>query len=346
MRLFKHAFISYSRFDQEFALKLQADLEVAGIPCWMDTSLTPGAPNWQSAIRRAIDEAFATILIVSEHVLDSVYVQGELGLSRGFGRTIVPVWIDGQNWHLCAPLELQAAHYTDMRPGRYESELPKLVIALRKIVAKEPRHIELDKSDMRSLSKLYFAIELPHTVVGFRYAAYDTFNALTDDLYGNYLFDTVPPFTYGSKWLLASREKMGLRLLALPWEWLTLERDQRRLPLRQFYPDWGEEPLEVYGVEPGSQWSTLYDVPQRVFGVASETDKRYMRRAYDLKRIYSLLFHSSGWTGSWHHPATIPITGLNYRIVMIDEEGHEYDNALMRNISVHPEDRAFWGRRQ
>lgn len=330
MPLPKHVFISYSRRDQEFAVKLQEDLERANIHCWMDTSLAPGTPNWQIAIRQAIDEAFATVAIISQNVLGSEYIQGELGITRGKGLPILPVWIEGEDWYLSAPMELHAIQFTDMRAGKYDASLPELADELRKIMARSPSHAILEPSELHNLSGEHIAVELPQAIVGFRYGAYDTFNALTGDLFKHYLMSDVPPYSYGSKWMLTSQEEFGLRILALPWEWLLLEPQLRHQPLRQFYPNWGNEPLRTYGIEPGSRWVMIQGVPQRVFGVAGQHD-------WDMKHMkwmYDLLYHTHR-DGEWRRPDTIPIKGMKYRIVMIER-------VQLGLTTRHHENQAFW----
>ena len=212
MPLLQHAFISYSPRDQEFAITLKNDLRNMGIRCWMDTSPEPGTSNWETAIRTAIDQAFATIAIVSPQVLGSGYIQAEVGITRKFGRPVIPVWIEGEDWRLCAPMDIQAIQYTDMRAGYYDAKLPELADTLRKIMARSPSHAILETSELNDLPDEYIAVELPQTAAGFRYGAfrygaYDTFNALmTDDLYQHYLMSDVPPYSYGSKWMLTSQE--------------------------------------------------------------------------------------------------------------------------------------------
>ncbi len=72
----EHIFISYAHADENFAKKLAADLEKAGIHTWIDrTGLTPGDGNWEKAIRDAINRSFAVVLIASRNSRQSNFVQ-------------------------------------------------------------------------------------------------------------------------------------------------------------------------------------------------------------------------------------------------------------------------------
>lgn len=75
---FYSCFVSYSSKDQEFADRLYADLQNAGVRCWFAPhDLTIGAKTWDG-----IDEAIRTrdkvLLILSEGALDSEWVEDEV----------------------------------------------------------------------------------------------------------------------------------------------------------------------------------------------------------------------------------------------------------------------------
>ncbi|HKB46113.1 MAG TPA: toll/interleukin-1 receptor domain-containing protein, partial [Ktedonobacterales bacterium] len=116
----RHAFISYAHADAAFVDRLVEDLERAGIPCWVDCwGLQPGTPNWEQAIRAAIADAFAVLLIASPASRQALAVQGEMALASGSASRIIPLWVAGDRWEDSAALTLLRTQYVDCRGERY-----------------------------------------------------------------------------------------------------------------------------------------------------------------------------------------------------------------------------------
>ncbi len=126
-------FISYSRKDFAFVNRLRGDLSTQGIPYWIDQEgLSPGTPNWERAIRAAIQTSSAVLWIVSPAAYESEYVSSELAVAEMYKRKIYPVWADGDNWIACVPLGKHNIQYVNMRAGRYAAGLEQLLTALGK----------------------------------------------------------------------------------------------------------------------------------------------------------------------------------------------------------------------
>src|SRR5207247_24921 len=78
-----HVFISYSRANISFDQRLVADLQRSGITVWIDQSgLTPGTPDWETALRNAIGKAHAAILIACEEARKPPYVKDAPSLAH------------------------------------------------------------------------------------------------------------------------------------------------------------------------------------------------------------------------------------------------------------------------
>ncbi|PJF38850.1 MAG: toll/interleukin-1 receptor domain-containing protein, partial [Phototrophicales bacterium] len=70
-----HVFISYSSKDRKFVESLIVELRNLGVRTWIDIyDIKPG-DNWANAIRDALDNADAIVVIISETSLHSEYVQ-------------------------------------------------------------------------------------------------------------------------------------------------------------------------------------------------------------------------------------------------------------------------------
>jgi len=129
-----HVFISYSRVNIAFVNRLIDDLQRQGITVWVDQSgLTPGTPDWETALRAAISRAHAVILIASEEARKSPYVKDELRLaSEVYKLPIYPIWVAGKQWINCIPLGWGGTQYVDARgdEAHYQLAVHKLVAAL------------------------------------------------------------------------------------------------------------------------------------------------------------------------------------------------------------------------
>jgi hypothetical protein len=112
----EHIFISFSNSDKDLVKKSSQDLEEGGIPVWTDyEKLVPGTPDWESAIRGAIDRSFAVLLVASPDSRKSVYVKGEVNVAETKGRNVYPLWGRGQDWPDCVPLGMTTTQYIDIR---------------------------------------------------------------------------------------------------------------------------------------------------------------------------------------------------------------------------------------
>jgi hypothetical protein len=105
------AFISYSRADSEFALKLAQDLKAAGIEVWLDQlDIRPGH-EWDDAIEGALTRANRVIMVLSPTSVASRNVRNEIAVALDEGKDIIPIL------HLdcVTPLQLRRVQHIDFR---------------------------------------------------------------------------------------------------------------------------------------------------------------------------------------------------------------------------------------
>src|SRR5256886_4426807 len=145
-----YVFISYPRFEEVFAKRLEQDLQAHGIWVWRDeTNINPGSSDWEAAIRDAISHAYAVVLIASPSVITSLYIKGELNLAKRYHpRRIYPVWIDGTDWSDCVPIDFINTQYIDMRKEKYETGLYTLINALKRAEASLGQITARDQQDI------------------------------------------------------------------------------------------------------------------------------------------------------------------------------------------------------
>lgn len=121
-----HTFISYSRADGEFALKLANDLRVAGVNIWLDQLDIPPGARWDRAVEDALETCGRLLIILSPTSADSENVQDEIGVAFDNNKPIVPI--------LCkpcdVPMRLRRLQYIDFTKD-YEQGLKTLLTVMK-----------------------------------------------------------------------------------------------------------------------------------------------------------------------------------------------------------------------
>jgi hypothetical protein len=120
------AFVSYSRADSEFSLRLAKDLKAAGASVWLDQlDIMPGEP-WDEKIEEALIDARQMILILSPSSAKSRNVRDEISFALGQGKVVIPVLYAD----CVVPLRLQRQQRIDFRAD-YSHGLEALLDHLR-----------------------------------------------------------------------------------------------------------------------------------------------------------------------------------------------------------------------
>ena len=145
-----YVFISYPRFEEVFVKRLAQDLAARDLQVWRDeTNIAPGSPDWEAAIRDAICNAYAVVLIASPKVTKSLYIKGELSLAKRYRpNCIYPIWIGGTEWTDCVPIDFINTQYIDMRGEKYASEFNTLVYILRKAIEQSSLNTDAPKASI------------------------------------------------------------------------------------------------------------------------------------------------------------------------------------------------------
>jgi hypothetical protein len=105
------AFISYSREDSEFALRLANDLKAAGAAVWLDQlDIAPGQ-RWARAIEDALNDCPRMVVILSPASVGSTNVDDEVSFALEEKKTVIPVL-----YRDCRiPFRLRPFQYLDFR---------------------------------------------------------------------------------------------------------------------------------------------------------------------------------------------------------------------------------------
>ena len=87
-------FLSYSRSDEQVALRLAKDLRTAGIGIWVDQfDIRPGE-QWDRAIERALRECCGLLVVLSPRSVASNNVADEISYAIDAGKSVVPVMVE------------------------------------------------------------------------------------------------------------------------------------------------------------------------------------------------------------------------------------------------------------
>ena len=134
----KAIFISYSRRDQEFVVRLASDLNerVAGV--WFDQSAIQLGEKWHDEIMEGIRECKAFILVLSPDAMESRYVREEVNKALELGKTIFPVIYRPAKWTEEFETLIREVQTLDLRSGSYTDNFQKLVDGLIEAGAGNP----------------------------------------------------------------------------------------------------------------------------------------------------------------------------------------------------------------
>lgn len=116
----ENIFISYSKKDSDFAIKLADDLVSAGHKVWIDRSLKVGE-DWADMIENNLAKASGVIVVLSSNSIASNWVQHEGSVAYGLKKPMyplliselpvedLPIWVGKFQYHNFVDVDYQAA---------------------------------------------------------------------------------------------------------------------------------------------------------------------------------------------------------------------------------------------
>lgn len=281
-----HVFLSYSSEDEAAVATIRAALQQADIPFWIDTQdLIPGTPDWEHAIRFAIQSSTCIVLLCSPHARKSPFVRAELSLSQHFDISILPVWIGGDSWIDSVPMSLSQTQHLDLRGKDQEQVRSSLCVRLKAIVQKsKPKHAVIDDCyagwydhslryhahgfngfisillDERPSSRTPPEKRRKEQMAVFDPEAYPSTQCVLDDLFMNYLSERTEPLTYGKEWLLSGKARKGRGInperIVAPWSYLEFLWERA---LATYDMHWAAKPPAEYELVGGSVWEIEWE---------------------------------------------------------------------------------------
>ena len=102
-------FVCYSRKDEDFVLKLAANLKRQGVPIWLDQWDIPTGANWSRTIERALKECARLLIVLTPSSVESDEVQSEWLSALDGKKIIVPILYE----QCQMPFRLKPIQYID-----------------------------------------------------------------------------------------------------------------------------------------------------------------------------------------------------------------------------------------
>lgn len=124
-------FISYASSDVAVADAVVAALERHGVACWIAPRDVKAGALYADAIVRAISDAKALVLVLSENSVASAHVSREVERASSKRRPLIALRIDDASLSPALEYFLGESHWVDARAGAMDAALAKLIAAIR-----------------------------------------------------------------------------------------------------------------------------------------------------------------------------------------------------------------------
>jgi hypothetical protein len=120
-------FLSYSRSDERFALRLATDLRARGVAMWIDQLDIRPSEHWDRAVERAVSSCRGLVVVLSPRSAQSDNVADEISFAIDSGKSVLPVMIE----RCTMPLRITRMQVIDAT-GNYEQALERCFDELTK----------------------------------------------------------------------------------------------------------------------------------------------------------------------------------------------------------------------
>jgi hypothetical protein len=134
-------FISYSRANSDFAVRLAKDLKASGHEVWLDQLDIPTGSRWDDELEKALRTCTTFLIILSPESIKSQNVKDEIGYAIDTGKHILPAMIKQCE----VPFRLRRFQFVDFTGDDYNERFTEIK-ALLSNTAQLPTATEDEKS--------------------------------------------------------------------------------------------------------------------------------------------------------------------------------------------------------
>src|SRR5688572_29782370 len=142
-------FISYSRNNSDFALRLARDLRAAGFDIWLDQLDIRTGARWDDEVEKALEKSTTFLIVLTPESIQSQNVKDEIGYAINAGKNILPIILKPCN----VPFRLRRFQYVDFSNIPYDEsviEIKHLLTnnnELARLKDAREDHIQIEKAE-------------------------------------------------------------------------------------------------------------------------------------------------------------------------------------------------------
>lgn len=122
-------FLSYSRANKDFAVKLAKELKSSGFDIWLDQLDIPAGARWDQEVEKALRESEIFMLILTPSSIASENVKDEIGYAIDNGKRFLPVLLEKCE----VPLRLRRFQYADFTNKSFDDGLKAVTELLQRL---------------------------------------------------------------------------------------------------------------------------------------------------------------------------------------------------------------------
>ena len=126
----RKTFLSYSRVNKDFALRLAKELKSEGFDIWLDQLDIPAGSRWDREVERALKESEIFMIILTPASVDSENVLDEIGYAIDNGKRFLPVLLENCE----VPLRLRRFQYVDFTNKDFDDGVESAKDLLRDLI--------------------------------------------------------------------------------------------------------------------------------------------------------------------------------------------------------------------
>ena len=126
----RKTFLSYSRANKDFAIRLAKELKSEGFDIWLDQLDIPLGARWDVEVERALEESEIFMIIMTPASIGSENVRDEIGYAIDNGKRFLPVLLE----NCIVPLRLRRFQYVDFTNKSFDDGVEAAKGLLRGLV--------------------------------------------------------------------------------------------------------------------------------------------------------------------------------------------------------------------
>lgn len=127
----RKTFLSYSRANKDFAIRLAKELKSEGFEIWLDQLDIPLGARWDDEVERALEECEIFMVILTPASTTSDNVKDEIGYAIDTRKRILPILLE----NAVIPLRLRRLQYVDFTSNSFDEGVNAAKELLKGLVA-------------------------------------------------------------------------------------------------------------------------------------------------------------------------------------------------------------------